>query len=126
MAAREQTGDSELYRLVFANNDFTNLICESLDVIGHAGMICGDTAFRKHGIGGKSFQLVTFTAGLVSSLNLINQVFLRILAVVLEGQAASFRAFCAPSYSCFCSCWSLLWNEFGQNPGRGARLDNIS
>ena len=36
-----------------------------------------------------SFQLVTFAGSLVSSLNPINQVFLRILAVVAQGYAAS-------------------------------------
>ena len=51
MAAREQTGDSELYRLVFAYDDFTNLLRESLDVIGHAAMICGNNVFRKHDVG---------------------------------------------------------------------------
>src|SRR5438045_2510210 len=49
MATREQTGDSELYRLVLAYNDFTNLFRESLDVIGHSGMICGNNVFRKQG-----------------------------------------------------------------------------
>ena len=82
MAAREQTGDSELYRLVFAYNDFTNLLRESLNVIGHSGMICGNNVFRKHDVGGESFRLVTFAGVLVSSLNLINQVFLPIFAFV--------------------------------------------
>ena len=59
MAARKQTGDSELYRLVFTYNDFTNLLCESLDVIGHAGMICRNNAFRKHDMGELSFEFVT-------------------------------------------------------------------
>jgi hypothetical protein len=108
MAARKQTGDSELNRLVLAYNDFTNLVCESLDVIGHAGMICGNTAFRKHGVGGKSFQLVTFARSLVSSLNLINQVFLRILAIASQGRAASSRVFGPLSCSCSCSCLSLF------------------
>src|SRR5215831_11357415 len=109
MATREQTGDSKLYGLVFAYNDFTNLLCESLDVIGHARMICGNTAFRKHGGGEMSIQFVTFTGNLVSSLNLINQVFLRILSVVSQGRSAS-RAFCTLFYPCS----SLLWNESGE------------
>ena len=81
MAACEQTGDSELYRLVLAHNDFTNLVRERLNVIGHAGMICGNNVFRKHDAGGMSSQPVTFAGALVSSLNLINQVFLRISPV---------------------------------------------
>jgi hypothetical protein len=82
MAARKQTGDSELNRLVLAYNDFTDLVCKSLNVIGHTWMICGNTAFRKHGVGEMSIQPVTFAGNPVSSLNLINQVFLQILAVV--------------------------------------------
>ncbi len=60
MAAREQTGDSKLYRLVLAYNDFTNLLRESLNVIGHAGMICGNNVFRKHDVGGMSFPRCYF------------------------------------------------------------------
>ena len=56
MTAREQTGDRELYRLVLAYNDFTNLLRERLNVIRHCGMICGDNAFRKHDVGGMSFR----------------------------------------------------------------------
>ena len=56
MAAREQTGDSEFYRLILAYNDFTNLLRESLNVIGHCGMIYGKNAFRKHDVGGMSFR----------------------------------------------------------------------
>ena len=70
MAAREQTGDSELYRLVLAYNDFTNLFRESVDVIGHSGMICGNNLFRKHDVWEISFRLVTFAGALVASLNL--------------------------------------------------------
>ena len=89
MTACQQTGDSKLYRLVLANDDFTNLLRESLNVIGHAETICGNNALRKHDVGEMSFRLVTFAGGLVSSLNLINQVFLRILAAVSQGHAAS-------------------------------------
>src|SRR6266498_5807247 len=60
MAACEQTGDSELYRLVFAYNDFTNLLRESLNVIGHSGMICGNNVFRKHDVGGEEFPACYF------------------------------------------------------------------
>ena len=70
MTAREQTGDSELYRLVLAYNDFTNLLRESLNVIGHAAMICGNNVFRKHDVGGMSFGSVTFADNLVRSVNL--------------------------------------------------------
>jgi hypothetical protein len=70
VTAREQTGDSELYRLVLAYNDFTNLLRESLNVIGHSGMICGNNVFRKHDAGGISFGPVTSTDTLVRSVNL--------------------------------------------------------
>ena len=82
MTACEQTGHRELYRLVLAYNDFTNLPRERLNVIGHSGMICGNNAFRKHDVGEMSFRLVTFAGALVSSLNRINQVFLPIFAFV--------------------------------------------
>jgi len=59
MAACEQAGDRELYRLVLAYNNFTNLPRERLNVIGHAGMICGNNVFRKHDTGGTSFRFVT-------------------------------------------------------------------
>ena len=58
MAAREQTGDSELYRLVLAYNDFTNLLREGLNVIGHAAMICGNNVFRKHDVGNEFSALL--------------------------------------------------------------------
>jgi hypothetical protein len=60
MTAREQTGDSELYRLGLAYNDFTNLLRESLNVIGHSGMICGNNVFRKHDVGGNEFPACYF------------------------------------------------------------------
>ena len=37
VAACEQTGDCELYRLILAHNDFTNLLCERVNVIRHSG-----------------------------------------------------------------------------------------
>ena len=60
MAPREQAGNSKLYRLVLANDDFTNLLRESLNVIGHAGMICGNNVFRKHDAGGNEFSACYF------------------------------------------------------------------
>ena len=48
MTPRQQTRDSEFYCLAFADDDFTDLLRESVNVIGHAGMICGNTVFRKH------------------------------------------------------------------------------
>src|SRR5262249_6561926 len=60
MTACQQTGDSKLYRLGFAYNDFTNLLRESFNVIGHAGMICGNNAFRKHEVGGNEFPACYF------------------------------------------------------------------
>ena len=47
MTAREQTGDREFNRLVFAYNNFTNLLCESLNVVGHPEIICRNAAVRK-------------------------------------------------------------------------------
>ena len=96
MTAREQTGDRELYRLVLAYNDFTNLLRESLNVIGHSAMICGNNAFRKHDVGGMSSQPVTFAGVLVSLLNLINQVFLRVFAFVSVPRRLSVRAIGQP------------------------------
>jgi hypothetical protein len=50
VAAREQTGDSELNCLILAYNDFTNLLCEGVNVVGHSEMICGNDALRKRDI----------------------------------------------------------------------------
>ena len=50
MTAREQTGHSELYCLILAYNDFTNLFCEGVNVVGHGEMICGNDALRKRDI----------------------------------------------------------------------------
>jgi hypothetical protein len=47
VAAREQGGDCELYRLILAYDNFTNLLCERVDVFRHSEMICGNDAFRK-------------------------------------------------------------------------------
>jgi hypothetical protein len=70
MAARQQTGDSELYCPILAYNDFTNLLRESLNVIGHSGMICGNNVFRKHDVQKMSFRLVTFADALVPPVQL--------------------------------------------------------
>jgi hypothetical protein len=47
MAAREQTGNSEFYRLILAYDNFTNLCCEGANVVRHPEMICGNDALRK-------------------------------------------------------------------------------
>ena len=47
MTAREQTGDREFNRLVLAYNDFTNLLREGINVIGHPEIICGNGEIRK-------------------------------------------------------------------------------
>ena len=47
MAAREQTGDCEFYRLILAYDNFTNLLCECVDVFRHSQMICGNDTVRK-------------------------------------------------------------------------------
>ena len=83
MAAREQTGDCEFYRLILAYDNFTNLLREGVNVIGHAVTICGNNGFRKHEAGGVSFRLVTFPNTLVQALNLANYVFLQVFAFAL-------------------------------------------
>ena len=47
MAACEQTGDCEFYRLILAYDNFTNLLCERVNVLRHSEMIRGNDAFRK-------------------------------------------------------------------------------
>ena len=49
VAACEQTGDCELYRLILAYDNFANLLCEGINVIRHSGMICGNDTVRKQG-----------------------------------------------------------------------------
>jgi hypothetical protein len=46
------------------------LLRESLNVIGHAGTICGNNAFRKHDVGAISFSVVTFADTVVRPVNL--------------------------------------------------------
>src|SRR5918996_3684457 len=105
MTAREQTGDRELYCLVLAYNDFTNLLRERLNVIGHRGMICGNNAFRKHDVGGNEFRSYFFTDALVAPLYLINQAFLRIFVFVSSYRGFSVRAVGQP------------WPETSSMPG---------
>src|ERR1044071_7355463 len=47
MTARKQTGYCEFNRLVLAYNNFTNLLYESVKVVGHSEIICGNSALRK-------------------------------------------------------------------------------
>jgi hypothetical protein len=47
MTTRKQTGYCEFNRLVLAYNNFTNLLYESVNVVGHPEIICGNTVFRK-------------------------------------------------------------------------------
>ena len=47
MAASEQTRDCELYRLILSYDNFTNLICECVNVVRHSGMICGNDVDSK-------------------------------------------------------------------------------
>jgi hypothetical protein len=49
VAACEQTSDCELYRLILSHNNFTNLLCEGVNVIRHSEMICGNDTVRKQG-----------------------------------------------------------------------------
>src|SRR5581483_1076375 len=54
MTACQQTGDGELNRLVLAYDNFTNLLCESVDGVRHPEMICGNAALRKRVMGSGS------------------------------------------------------------------------
>ena len=47
MAAREQTRDCELYRLILAYDNFANLLYERVNVIRHRAIICGNSPVRK-------------------------------------------------------------------------------
>jgi len=47
MTTRKQTGDCEFNRLGLAYNNFTNLLYESVNVVGHTAIICGNSALRK-------------------------------------------------------------------------------
>src|SRR6266478_2899524 len=51
MAAREQTGNCEFYRLILAYDNFTNLLCERVNMLRHSEMIRGNDAFRKQAYG---------------------------------------------------------------------------
>ena len=112
MAACQETGDREFYRLVLAYYDFTNLAREGVNVVRHAGIICGDNAFRKRHVGELSFEFVTFADTLVQALNLASHVFLRIFAFSLLRPLAFDAS-------------SLCAHDFGQGQGRDARRDNI-
>src|SRR5437773_9389534 len=59
MAAREQTGDCELYRLILAYDNFTNLLCERVNMLRHSEMICGNVAVRKRGYAEKDQSSLT-------------------------------------------------------------------
>jgi len=47
MTTRKQTGDREFNRLVLSYNHFTNLLYESVNMVGHPEIICGNSALRK-------------------------------------------------------------------------------
>jgi hypothetical protein len=47
MTAREQTSDCELNCLILAYDYFTNLLRESVNVVRHSEIICGNDAIRK-------------------------------------------------------------------------------
>lgn len=51
MAPREQAGDSQFYRLSLAYDNFTNLLCESINMVGHTEMICVSDGLRKRDMG---------------------------------------------------------------------------
>jgi hypothetical protein len=76
-------------------------------------------------VGEMSFQLVTFAGALVSSLNPINQVFLRIFAGVSLSCRLSVHAFGQPQ-SKTQPMFGYYQAEFGQGLGTNARRDNTS
>ena len=45
MAAREQTGDCEFYRLILAYDNFTNLFREGVNGVGHPESSAGTLRF---------------------------------------------------------------------------------
>jgi hypothetical protein len=47
MTAGEQTSDSEFNSLILAHDNFTNLLCENVNVILHSEIICGNESIRK-------------------------------------------------------------------------------
>jgi hypothetical protein len=49
VAACEQTGDCELYRLILSYDNFANLLGERVNVFGHFEMICGNITVSKRG-----------------------------------------------------------------------------
>jgi len=75
--------------------------------------------------GKMSFRLVTFAVALVSCLNLINQVFLRILAVVLLRHRLAVRAI-DQLWSEMKSMPGSCRDEFGRGQLRDVHCDNIS
>ena len=50
MTACEQTGDGQFYRLILAYDNFTNLLREGVNGVGHPKIICGNAALRKCGV----------------------------------------------------------------------------
>ena len=48
VAAREQTRDGELHRLVLSYNHLANLLYERVNIVRHARIICRDNGLRKH------------------------------------------------------------------------------
>src|SRR5213592_4557627 len=62
VAACEQTGDCEFYRLILTYDNFTNLLCERINVICHSKeMICGNDRVRKRGYAENGFCFLTLT-----------------------------------------------------------------
>jgi len=47
VTAREQTSDGEFNRLILPYDNFTNLLREGVNVVGHPEIICGNAALRK-------------------------------------------------------------------------------
>src|SRR6266487_7142775 len=60
MTAREQTGDSEFYRLVLSYNNLANLLGESVNVLAHPEIICGNDALRKQDLRGVDLSVFLF------------------------------------------------------------------
>ena len=47
MTAGKQTSYGKFYRLVLSYDNFTNLLCENVNVVGHPEIICGNATLRK-------------------------------------------------------------------------------
>ena|SRR6266404_7222595 len=90
MTAREKAGNSELYRLILAYDNFTNLFCESVNVIGHSEMICGNDALSKQDVQGGDVSSYSYSYSYSCSCSNTGSDNLR--SLVLPRLSIHFRA----------------------------------